>query len=167
MTDAAFHCEAKKHGFRQTQDGVVVSFVLHPQEVPAALTLASLGTRYMLVFAEIGDDEKPKQHEAPHVAPRSDETSASDAAQQRDKPRRKFDEMPRSQQAGMLCNDPDFQAYFSAANEREARSTICGFFDVSSRADLDDETHAFKWRNLITRFRAWQQEREFIERTGT
>lgn len=59
MPFVAEHCEAKLHGFRRTQDGVVVSFVLHPQEVPQALALDPLGTRYMLAFAAIGDDEQP------------------------------------------------------------------------------------------------------------
>jgi hypothetical protein len=58
--EAAVHCEAKKHGYRQTQDGIVVSFVLHPEEIPDALATASLGTRYMLALVEIGEDEKPK-----------------------------------------------------------------------------------------------------------
>jgi hypothetical protein len=59
VRDNAMHCEAKKHAFRQTQDGVVVSFVLHPQEVPSGLTLAALGTRYMLALVEIGDNDQP------------------------------------------------------------------------------------------------------------
>lgn len=57
---AALHVEAKKHGYRQTQDGVVVSFVLHPQEIPDALATAALGTRYMLAMVEIGDNDEPK-----------------------------------------------------------------------------------------------------------
>lgn len=55
---AAAHCEAKLHGFRKTQDGIVVSFVLHPQDWPQALALDPLGTRYMLAVAQIGDDER-------------------------------------------------------------------------------------------------------------
>lgn len=56
---AAAHCEAKLHGFRKTQDGIVVSFVLHPQEAPSCFALDPLGTRYMLAVAQIGDDEQP------------------------------------------------------------------------------------------------------------
>lgn len=55
----AAHCEAKLHGFRKTQDGIVVSFVLHPQEAPSCFALDPLGTRYMLAVAQIGDDEQP------------------------------------------------------------------------------------------------------------
>jgi uncharacterized OB-fold protein len=57
----ATHCEAKKHAYRQTQDGVVVSFVLHPQDMPEGLATAPLGTRYVLAFVELNDDETPKE----------------------------------------------------------------------------------------------------------
>jgi hypothetical protein len=58
---AALSCEAKKHAYRQTQDGVVVSFVLHPQEVPDGLAISALGTRYMLALVEVDENEQPKQ----------------------------------------------------------------------------------------------------------
>ena len=54
------HCEAKLHAFRRTQEGVVVAFVIHPAEIPKALALDPLGTRYMLAFAAINDDETPR-----------------------------------------------------------------------------------------------------------
>lgn len=59
--ESALHCEAKFYAFRKTKDGTVVSFVLHPQEVPDALATADIGARFMLALVEIGDDEKPKR----------------------------------------------------------------------------------------------------------
>lgn len=59
LREISSRCEAKLHAFRRTQDGVVVSFVVHPAEVPPVLALDPLGTRYMLAFAAIGDDEQP------------------------------------------------------------------------------------------------------------
>lgn len=59
MAVQAFHVEAKLHAFRKTQDGVVVSFVVSPIDMPQALALDPLGTRYMLALAQIGDDEQP------------------------------------------------------------------------------------------------------------
>src|SRR5687767_1202070 len=59
MTVPAFHVEAKLHAFRKTQDGVVVSFVVSPIDMPQALALDPLGTRYVLALAQIGDDEQP------------------------------------------------------------------------------------------------------------
>lgn len=57
----AVHCEARKIAFRQTKDGVVISFVLHPDEVPNSLATAALGTRYVLALVELNDDETPKE----------------------------------------------------------------------------------------------------------
>lgn len=68
--EAAFHVEAKLHAFRKTQDGVVVSFVVSPIDMPQALALDPLGTRYMLALAQIGDDEQP-------VSPVSDPPAAA------------------------------------------------------------------------------------------
>ena len=59
MTVPSFHVEAKKIAYRQSRDGLVVSFVIHPNDMPDALAVAPLGQRYMLALAAIGDDEKP------------------------------------------------------------------------------------------------------------
>jgi len=57
--DAAIHCEMKKVAYRQTKDGIVISFVLHPQEVPSELSTSHIGARYIAALVEIGDDEMP------------------------------------------------------------------------------------------------------------
>jgi hypothetical protein len=59
MTVPSFHVEAKKIAYRQSRDGLVVSFVIHPNDMPDALAVAPLGQRYMLALAAIGDDERP------------------------------------------------------------------------------------------------------------
>lgn len=57
----AAHCEAKKYAYRQTKDGVVLSFVLHPNEVPPNVATAAIGTRYVLALVELNDDETAKE----------------------------------------------------------------------------------------------------------
>lgn len=59
--EAAINCEAKFYAFRKTKDGTIVSFVVHPQEVPDKLATANIGARFVLAMVEIGDDEKPKR----------------------------------------------------------------------------------------------------------
>ena len=59
MTVPSVHCEAKKISYRQSRDGLVVSFVIHPSDMPDELALAPLGQRYVLALAAIGDDEEP------------------------------------------------------------------------------------------------------------
>jgi hypothetical protein len=57
--EAAMNCEAKFYAFRKTKDGTIVSFVLHPQDVPDGLATAEIGARFVLALVEIGEDEKP------------------------------------------------------------------------------------------------------------
>lgn len=59
MSVPACYCEARKAAYRQTAQGLVVSFVVHPNDMPNELATAPLGTRYYLALAEIGDDEEP------------------------------------------------------------------------------------------------------------
>ena len=61
MTIPAVHCEARKVSYRQTKEGLVVAFVIHPNDMPDTLATAPLGQRYMLALAAIGDDEQPVQ----------------------------------------------------------------------------------------------------------
>lgn len=60
-TQNASHCEARKISYRQTKEGVVISFVLHPNEIPDSVATAALGTRYLLALVELNDDETPKE----------------------------------------------------------------------------------------------------------
>lgn len=59
MPVPSVHCEARKLAYRQSKEGLVVSFVIHPNDMPDALAVAPLGQRYMLALAAIGDDEQP------------------------------------------------------------------------------------------------------------
>lgn len=59
--EAAINCEAKLYAFRKTRDGTVVSFVLHPQEVPNDLATANIGARFVLAMVELDDNDKPKK----------------------------------------------------------------------------------------------------------
>lgn len=134
------HFEAKKHAYRQTQEGVVVSFVVHPNDVSSELATAPLGTRYMVAFSEIGDDDKPAQKEP-------------------EKPRQSFNELPRAQQAGILCADPQFQQWLSIDPDEDgatyAAETVRAMCGVPSRAKLDaDPRAADKWDALVSKYRA-------------
>ena len=139
MPTPSTHCEAKKHGYRQTADGIVVSFVLHPNEVPDDLALAALGTRYMLAFTRIGDDEEPQVPEVKRSA-------------------RDFHTLPRSQQAGILCKDASFQRWAaercgSSLDEAGARSFVISHCGVNSRGELATLGSAVTlWDSLLAQF---------------
>lgn len=146
MSVPSVHCEAKLHGFRRTADGVVVSFVLHPAEVPQALALDPLGTRYMLALAQIGDDERPvspagtSPHDAPASAHPPTPAGEPHAAKER------YAAMSLAEQAvvraGMLPKDERFRAWVAhklgwheslIASEQDAVEYIRGTCDGQSR----------------------------------
>ncbi|HEV2673270.1 MAG TPA: hypothetical protein VGV37_01930 [Aliidongia sp.] len=60
----AYYCEALKYAYRQTKDGIVVSFVVHPDDIPDRMASAPLGTRLILSVAEMADDDTPAQPDA-------------------------------------------------------------------------------------------------------
>ena len=57
--DIAESFEAKKYAYRQTKDGMVLSFVLHPDDVPKEMATAPIGQRYIVACAQIDDHENP------------------------------------------------------------------------------------------------------------
>jgi hypothetical protein len=124
-------CEVRKVAYRQSKDGMVVSFLLHPAEVPDDLVTAPIGQRYQLVMVRIGDDEQP---EAP--APRPQKAA-----------KRRWHEIPASQRAAILCHDEAFQNWLGVRGRPEARTEDtarhlrerCGVF---SRAHLDTDDDA-------------------------
>lgn len=145
-TDAALHCEARKWSYRQTKEGVVISFLLHPNELPDGLALAALGTRFMLAVCEIGDDEKP--------------------VNQKEKQPKSFKDMSFAQQAGMLCNDPSFQKFMKETTDfthGDVPLMVRQFCGVESRKDiLPGTSAATMWIALISDYRAWNLEAEII-----
>lgn len=80
-----------------------------------------------------------------------------DAPAPAEKPRRRFSEMSRAQQAGMMCADLQFQEFCCAHNEVEAADYVRSWCDIDSRSKLDFlETPAAKWDELLTEFDAWR-----------
>lgn len=164
IRDKTIPCEVKKYSWRQSKDGFVVSFVIHPNDVPDALALASIGTRYMLALVEIGDDEQPK---APETKP---------ATEKPEKEPKSWHEMKLSQQAGVLCNDAAFHKFLNEGvrldscprawsrpvkNVDDAAEAVRSLCAVNSRADLDKgAVTGERWREIVSLYRAWHREPE-------
>lgn len=142
-----------------------MSFVLHPNQVPAALQLAQLGTRYMLALVEIGDDEKPinrKEALDIPIGPATPAPSADNATARA--PRKPVSpDGHRTRIAAILCADPVFQTYLfehdmipEKSKERAAVAVrlIC---HVDSRSDIIPGTPAADaWDDLYSKFMAWK-----------
>lgn len=166
--DAAFHVEAKLHAFRKTQDGVVVSFVVSPIDMPPQLALDPLGTRYMLGVCAIGDDEMPVPPDssaghfppgAPVAAPPAGEPYAA---------KERYAAMSLSEQArvrsALLPRDEQFRAWVAhvgrpivgeIASEQEAiehiRDTCC---NGGSRALITEDPECYdKFLAMETEFK--------------
>ncbi len=151
------HFEAKKHAYRQTQDGIVVSFVIHPNDVDSAFAVAPLGTRYMVGFAEITD--------APVVQP--ERTAALQAEAAGSIParvtKRKFAEMPYSQQAALRCNDAEFKEFLAdefpiawGMNGEAPVATVRHVCQVESRTEFDKSgSAALEWQKVEELYQDW------------
>lgn len=155
------HFEAKKHAYRQTQDGVVVSFVIHPNDVPADLATSPLGTPYMVGFAAI--ELGTNKNLAGGTASNPGSAERSRASEPPAKTHRKWDEMKLVEQAGTLCADPDFCRFLSEKYNRGqtlgddgAAKMVRTLCEVTSRRDLDkDALSASHWQQLVHSYRAW------------
>jgi hypothetical protein len=169
------HFEAKKHAYRQTQDGIVVSFVIHPNDVDSGFAVAPLGTRYMIGFAEIGDDGKPvtpavaEQVDAPASAGDGSRAGASPVRESKD--RKPFASLPLSQQAGMRCDELQFQTFMRDKHFAQGLSAdfaadqVRFLCDITSRADLNDALCPGRnlWLELEKEYQAYLTDQRFAE----
>lgn len=137
--DSALHFEAVKYAYRQSRDGVVVSFVVHPNDMPAELSASHIGARYMIALVELGDDEKPK------------------------KPNKKdWREMTPASQAAIRCQDQQFRKFlaaehgFETKDKDEAATAVRKMCGVASRMELATNHKARTlWFNIDTQYREW------------
>ena len=147
--------EAVKYALRQSKDGVVVSLVIHPSDVDNELMSLPIGSRIAVGWVAIADDETPVER-----------TSSEPIKITTMKERKRFAELPASQQAAMLCSDARFQKFlelehrnmfpdwFVVGNPADCAAHIvrklCG---VKSRADIPSNPAALeRWQTLESRY---------------
>ena len=133
--------EVKKHAYRQTQDGIVLSLVLHPNDVPSALAIAPLGTRYAMALVEI-TDEKPLDQ--------SEEKTEGEKA---------------VQQAGILCREVRFVTWLMGSRWADphgtaipAKAHIHRACEVLSCAEFATNPEALaRWKQLAGEYMDYQR----------
>lgn len=167
----AIDCTAKLCAFRKTRDGVVASFVIHPNEVPEKLQTDPIGTSYVMVLVEVDDATgQPKevmpneqsQHKRPDTSPRPLPDKPAGGA------KKGWDDMSPAQQAGILCNDPAFRKFMTegtnyADDMPTVKELVCIYCDVTSRREILPSTHAEEqWDDIVDRYRTWQHEPEVV-----
>lgn len=163
MTAPAFHFEAKKHAYRQTQDGIVVSFVVHPNDMSADLAIAPLGTQYVVALAPYTEQSPPSSTGLEHGAsiPAVGGSSPPADTTHPVKERKPFHTLPRSQQAALLIRDERFREWWfdrPDGSEREVDAGIKATFGIASKRDLDRPGDAAdKWDGTV---------RDYFETSG-
>ena len=135
IKEVSYAFEAVKSALRQTKDGISISLVIHPNDVPNPLRSDPVGSRYMVGMARLGDDDQPVESEEQREAKR-DVTSA-----------------------GALCRDTDFQkwlldnGYCDEVSEDEASKALRILLGVESRSEIKTNQEAQrKWRIIRNLF---------------
>lgn len=71
---------------------------------------------------------------------------------------KKWNDYKPSQQAAILCDDPDFQRYFNAEGPKDAAEKLRQHFKIESRAHLDETFHnAERWMEFVALYRLHQE----------
>jgi hypothetical protein len=144
------HFEAKKHAIRQTQDGWVVSFVVHPKDMTPEFAAAPLGTILMIGYAEVGESPLPE----PALAPPAKPVKAPDSTKsERGKERyAQADDMERARtRASLLCKDMAFRRWIvrdipeiAVASTDMAVDILRDEIGVKSRSEIASDERAYQ-----------------------
>lgn len=132
----ASNFEAVKLSLRQNKNGVVVSFLIHPNELPTELLEDWVGSRYMIALVRLEDDGTPTE--------------------------RKRGKLVTS--AGALCRHPKFQDWLYQngvvfeKSEESAAVFVRDYCGVASRSELEgNQQAAEKFMRLRDEFSAFMQ----------
>ena len=116
--------EAKKHAYRQTREGTIVSFLIHPDDVPKLLTqelsVSAIGARYMLGIVRLEDEsDYPVRPEEVTIGERAFKRSA------------------------LICRDPIYQRWTRLNAEKWATQ-----YDVDETIDNPEQYASEVIRNI-------------------
>tara|TARA_R100001143_G_C3287179_1_gene99470 strand:+ start:49 stop:540 length:492 start_codon:yes stop_codon:yes gene_type:complete len=116
--------EAKKHAYRQTREGTIVSFLIHPDDVPKLLTqelsVSAIGARYMLGIVRLEEEsDYPIIPEEVTIGERAFKRSA------------------------LICRDPSYQSWTRLNAEKWATQ-----YDVDETIDSEEQYASEVIRNV-------------------
>ena len=135
IQERSYGFEAIKTALRQTKDGIAITLVVHPNDVPADLMFDPIGSRYMVGMARLDDDDTiitpPSVREANKIV----------------------------NQAGMLCREDSFQDWLFdqglifEKNEEAAATAVRQHCNIHSRIELASNKEAQGlWTDLLGEF---------------
>lgn len=135
IRDHTIQVEVVKTNLRQTKDGTYITFVLNPNDNVDRLTSAHVGQRYMMVLAEIDDNEE--------VVPDEEGVRKRKAIAS----------------AGLLCRQQAFQGFLAyetgriILEEQVCEDVLREYLGVKSRSELNTKPEALnKFLDLRARF---------------
>lgn len=165
-------CDAIKIAYRQSKDGFVVSFAIHPQDMPADLANADIGSQWQIRLVGLDEDGNPKSDDAERSGSfrsASREAAAVNEPPPASKPRPVIAPDKRlTQRAGILCNDPDFQLWLRKTNNAwqlmnlgtaadKAAELVRVYCGVGTRKDIIPGTPAgMLFDEMLGKYAAWQ-----------
>jgi hypothetical protein len=163
--------EALKYALRQSKDGIVVSFVIHPDEVQPELMALPIGSRLMIGWSEIRDDEKELASRTAPLAGNNGQAKLANEPGNRDtagisKPtRRPFHALPLAQQAALRCEHTQFRHFLKLNTVENVIDWVRNYCDINSRSELGKGNHDAdnKWRRLETEFQNWLTEQRYAD----
>ena len=135
IQERSYGFESIKTALRQTKDGIAITLVVHPNDVPADLMSDPIGSRYMVGMARLDDDDTiitpPSVREANKIV----------------------------NQAGMLCREDSFQDWLFdqglifEKNEEAAAIAVRQHCNIHSRIELASNKEAQGlWTDLLGEF---------------
>ena len=138
-------CEALKIALKQEAEGILVTFRIQPEHLPAALLLGRIPSRWALAMVEIDDDEKPKPSPKKEAA---------------DKKRQNANVM----RAAILSEDPQFKTFLKQKYPKQWNANMGGpdtlraVLGIDSRKKLatDDEA-LLQWDRLQAEYEMWKR----------
>ena len=135
IRERSYGFEAVKTALRQTKDGIAVTMVVHPSDVPPDLMSDPIGSRYMIGMARLDEHEQIIEPESVKHGKKL------------------------ANQAGMFCRDHTFQKWLVDSNlsfavdEESAIAAVREFCQIDSRSELksNDQAQA-SWVALLAQF---------------
>jgi len=124
IKELAYGFEAIKYALRQNKEGVAITLVVNPNDIPRDLLNDDIGQRYMVGMGKISDGEEIIEGDNAREAKRL------------------------LISCGALCRDSDFQrwiennGYAMEASEEAVAAAVRGLLRVKSRAEIKTDEEA-------------------------
>lgn len=150
--------EAKLSARRETKDGIFLTLLINPADHDEALAMVRVGARLMIGWAEVIDTEVHKIDVPTDAYVSSAAESGVKITTLKD--RKRFEDLPLSQQAALRCQDAEFQSYLRSRTDEQfteggAAIYVRNFCGVDSRSELDsDRVAGASWRSLESQYQA-------------